>query len=99
MGPSGSGKSTLLNMLAGLDTPDSGEVFIGETRDLAAGRPQAHGDAPRPHRLRLPVLQPRARDGCAEENILLPFAAVGEEDRIAASSDRMVDLLGLCVSV
>src|SRR5699024_11672433 len=31
MGPSGSGKSTLLNMLAGLDTPDSGEVIIGGT--------------------------------------------------------------------
>lgn len=28
MGPSGSGKSTLLNMIAGLDTPTSGKVFI-----------------------------------------------------------------------
>jgi putative ABC transport system ATP-binding protein len=31
MGPSGSGKSTLLHCLAGLDTPTSGQVFIGET--------------------------------------------------------------------
>ncbi|MFJ7075538.1 ABC transporter ATP-binding protein [Streptomyces sp. NPDC098781] len=30
MGPSGSGKSTLMHCLAGLDTLDSGEVFIGE---------------------------------------------------------------------
>ena len=30
MGPSGSGKSTLLHCLAGLDTPTSGQVFIGE---------------------------------------------------------------------
>ena len=34
MGPSGSGKSTLLHCLAGLDSPTSGAVFIGET-DLA----------------------------------------------------------------
>jgi putative ABC transport system ATP-binding protein len=31
MGPSGSGKSTLLHCLAGLDTPTSGQVFIGDT--------------------------------------------------------------------
>jgi putative ABC transport system ATP-binding protein len=30
MGPSGSGKSTLLHCLAGLDTPTSGQVFIGD---------------------------------------------------------------------
>jgi putative ABC transport system ATP-binding protein len=31
LGRSGSGKTTLLNMIAGLLTPDSGEVFFGET--------------------------------------------------------------------
>ncbi len=34
MGPSGSGKTTLLHCAAGLDTPDSGAVFLGD-RDLA----------------------------------------------------------------
>src|SRR5262249_19750012 len=35
MGPSGCGKSTLLNLVAGLDTPDSGRVVVGGS-ELAA---------------------------------------------------------------
>jgi len=31
MGPSGSGKSTLLHVLAGLDSPTSGQVYVGDT--------------------------------------------------------------------
>lgn len=31
MGPSGSGKTTLLNMIAGIDRPDSGDVFVAGT--------------------------------------------------------------------
>jgi putative ABC transport system ATP-binding protein len=30
--PSGGGKTTLLNAIGGLDTPDSGEVWIGDRR-------------------------------------------------------------------
>ena len=45
MGPSGSGKSTLLNLIAGIDTPDSGDLLVDGTdigalgeADLAAWR-------------------------------------------------------------
>ena len=42
LGPSGSGKSTLLRVIAGLEQPDSGEVFIGE-REATQLRPQQRG--------------------------------------------------------
>ncbi len=40
MGPSGSGKSTLLHCLAALDTPTSGQVFLGRTELTALTRRQ-----------------------------------------------------------
>ena len=40
LGPSGSGKSTLLNILGGLDTPTSGEIYF-EDHDLT--RAEEHG--------------------------------------------------------
>ena len=77
MGPSGSGKSTLMHVLAGLDTPTSGEVSLGGTQ--LAGLDD--GELTRLRRTRvgfvfqtfnlLPVLS-------AEENIVLPLRIAGE---------------------
>ena len=42
LGPSGSGKSTLLRVIAGLEKPDSGDVFISG-REATQLRPQKRG--------------------------------------------------------
>ena len=39
-GPSGSGKTTLLNAIGGLDTPDSGQIFIGDIQIDKLGKGQ-----------------------------------------------------------
>ena len=40
LGPSGSGKTTILRMIAGLEHPDSGDIFMAGKRvnDLPAGK-------------------------------------------------------------
>src|ERR1700758_2837819 len=47
MGPSGSGKSTLMHLLAGLDTPTSGTVWLGGAppEGRGGGAPTARGRA------------------------------------------------------
>src|SRR5579872_6186916 len=76
MGPSGSGKSTLLGLLAGLDTPTTGEIFldgeniVGLDEDrMALLRGRKIGFVFQSYHL-LPTLT-------AEENVLLPFELVG----------------------
>ena len=60
MGPSGSGKSTLMHCMAGLDRPTSGQTLRGRPRHREPRRQGADPAAARPHRLRVPVVQPRA---------------------------------------
>jgi putative ABC transport system ATP-binding protein len=76
MGPSGSGKSTLLNLIAGIDTVDTGSILIGGVEittlsegDLAAWRSRNVGFIFQFYNL-IPVLT-------AFENVELPLLLTG----------------------
>ena len=93
MGPSGSGKSTLLHCMAGLDTPTSGQVFIGDVdltmlseKALTLLRRRKVGFVFQAYNL-VPTLT-------AAENITLPLDIAGEEPE-KAWFDRVVDTVGL----
>jgi putative ABC transport system ATP-binding protein len=95
MGPSGSGKSTLLHLLAGLDRPDSGEVYLGDTeitslkdKALTLLRRDRIGFIFQSFNL-LPTLT-------AAENIVLPMRIAGTrpDDHWVASIVETVGLTG-----
>jgi putative ABC transport system ATP-binding protein len=78
MGPSGSGKSTLLHLLAGLDRPTSGDVWLGPTilrglddTQLTKLRRTRVGFVFQTFNL-LPMLT-------LEENVLLPLKIAGQK--------------------
>ena len=80
MGPSGSGKSTLMHILAGLDKPTSGSVYIAGTEITSLGdtaltklRREHIGFVFQFFNL-LPMLS-------ARENILLPLTIAGEKPK------------------
>ena len=93
MGASGSGKSTLLHIMAGLDKPTSGTVWIGEKdlthlkdRDLTEIRRDRVGFVFQAFNL-VPTLT-------AAENITLPTDIAGRDvDR--ARFDEVVDTIGI----
>src|SRR5258706_3940599 len=93
MGPSGSGKSTLLHCLAGLDTPTSGQVFIGDIdittlkdKQLTELRRDKVGFVFQSFNL-VPTLN-------AKENITLPLDIAGR-DVDGTWFDTVVDTIGL----
>src|ERR1700693_3783980 len=88
MGASGSGKSTLLGLLAGLDAPTSGQIFLDgeditglEEDELAVLRGRTVGFVFQSYQL-IPPLP-------AEENVLLPLDLAGERN----AGDRARELL------
>ena len=96
MGPSGSGKSTLMHIMAGLDTPTSGRVWLGDTditelpdSALTVLRRRRVGFVFQSFNL-VPTLD-------VEGNVLLPFELDGRrpsrEER--ARIDALIERLGL----
>jgi len=93
MGPSGSGKSTLLHVLAGLDRPTSGEIYLGDTeitslndKALTLLRRDRIGFIFQSFNL-LPTLT-------AAENIVLPIRIAGRKpDEFWV--DSIIDTVGL----
>ena len=78
MGPSGSGKSTLMHILAGLDVPTSGQVWIGDEEitdmdddELTLLRRRSIGFIFQFFNL-LPMLT-------AQQNVVLPLSIAGED--------------------
>ena len=93
MGPSGSGKSTLLHCMAGLDSPTSGQVFIGDVdltmlseKALTLLRRRSVGFVFQAYNL-VPTLT-------ASENITLPLDIAGD-DPDGAWFDVVVDAVGI----
>ncbi|GBD22410.1 Lipoprotein-releasing system ATP-binding protein LolD [bacterium HR29] len=97
VGASGSGKSTLLNILAGLDQPSAGRVYVGE-RDLAALTPEELVEYRR--RQVGMVWQETARNLVpyldARENVALPLILDGKPAGVARRrAGELLELVGL----
>jgi putative ABC transport system ATP-binding protein len=93
MGPSGSGKSTLMHILAGLDIPTSGQVWIGEEEitnmdddELTLLRRRKIGFIFQFFNL-LPMLT-------AQQNVVLPLSIAGE-DVDSEWVDEVMEKVGL----
>ena len=93
MGPSGSGKSTLMHILAGLDTPTSGKVWVGDEEitdmdddELTLLRRRSIGFIFQFFNL-LPMLT-------AQQNVVLPLSIAGE-DVDSEWVDEVMEKVGL----
>ncbi|NLF69910.1 MAG: ABC transporter ATP-binding protein [Candidatus Anammoximicrobium sp.] len=95
MGPSGSGKTTLLNLIAGLDKPSEGQVWVGDERissmtesQLARWRTRHVGFIFQFYHL-MPVLT--AYENVELPLLLLPLSARQRRDQVLTA----LDLVGL----
>src|SRR5437879_9394835 len=95
MGPSGSGKTTLLNLIAGLDQPSDGEIWVGDhlisvmsEAELARWRTRHVGFVFQFYHL-LPVLT--AYENVELPLLLLPLSAAERKQQVLTA----LDLVGL----
>lgn len=96
MGPSGSGKSTLLNLLAGMDAPTSGEVFIDGVNIAELAEPKLA--AMRLHEMGFVFQQPNfVRALSILDNIVFPgFMAKAEpREAVLEKARGLMDELGI----
>jgi len=90
IGPNGAGKSTLLNIIAGLDSPDSGHVLYG-----ANGEERRHWEIPR-DRITLIFQQPYMLHTTVEKNIAYPLKLRKTPPaEIKRRTDELMNELGL----
>jgi putative ABC transport system ATP-binding protein len=94
MGASGSGKSTLLGLLAGLDAPTTGEIFLDGVNitnlnedDMARVRGEKVGFVFQSYQL-IPTLT-------AEENVLLPHELAGRGGDGTPRAKELLNKVGL----
>lgn len=94
LGASGSGKSTLLGLLAGLDSPSTGEIWLDGTEisnlpedELALVRGRKIGFVFQSYQL-IPTLT-------AEENVLLPLELTGADGDGRARARQLLEAVGL----
>ena len=95
LGPSGCGKSTLLNLIAGLDTPSSGDVLINDSnitklneQDRTELRANTFGFVYQFHHL--------LNDFSSVYNVAMPLLIKGVDKEIAiAQSEKLLTRVGL----
>ena len=95
LGPSGCGKSTLLNLIAGLDTPSSGDVLINDSniaklneQDRTELRANTFGFIYQFHHL--------LNDFSSVFNVAMPLLIKGVDKEIAiAQSEKLLTRVGL----
>ena len=95
MGPSGCGKSTLLSLVAGLETPDEGEISVAG--EPVTGRTEDELARMRRHHIGLVFQFFNLLEGMTVlENVALPAIIAGRKRRMAETRARdLLDLLGI----